>query len=256
MKVLKGQVAAEVLLTLKRGESVLLSLGIPVVALVVFSKVHVLSTGSGRSVDFLVPGIISLAIMSSALVNLAIATGFERYYSILKRLGFTPLGRTRLVLSKIITLFVLELIQVVTLVVVALAIGWHLNYKSAHGSPGPLVVDLVVVTLAVLVSTAAFASLALFISGTMSAFFILGFANVLWFVLLLLSGILYPLSKLPHALGVVVRLLPSTALGQILRHYLDYPHLRHLSPVEPWTVLVFWSILGIYLASRYFRWDS
>ena len=50
-------------------------------------------TGTDDPVDFLAPGILALAVMSTAMVSLGIATGFERQYGVLKRLGATPLGR-------------------------------------------------------------------------------------------------------------------------------------------------------------------
>src|SRR5438045_343160 len=91
----RAQTRAEVVMTLRRGESVLLTLVIPVMLLVFFSLVDVLPTGRKHPVDFLAPGVLALAVMSTAMVGLGIATGFERQYGVLKRLGSTPLGRLR-----------------------------------------------------------------------------------------------------------------------------------------------------------------
>lgn len=77
MRPLAAQVRAETWMTLRRGETLLLTIGIPVVFLVFFSTVHVLPTGTTEPVSFLVPGILSLAIMSTAMVSLGIATGFD-----------------------------------------------------------------------------------------------------------------------------------------------------------------------------------
>ena len=87
-----AQVRAELALTVRRGESVLVTIAIPVVLLVFFSLVDVLPVPEGvtDAVGFLAPGILALAIMSSAMVSLGIATGFERQYGVLKRLGTTP----------------------------------------------------------------------------------------------------------------------------------------------------------------------
>src|SRR6516225_5009468 len=103
MRSLTAQVGAELRLTLRRGDSILLNLAIPVGLLVFFSLVDVLPKPAGVShaVDFLTPGIIALAVMSTAMVSLGIATGFERQYGVLKRLGSTPLGRGRLLTAKI-----------------------------------------------------------------------------------------------------------------------------------------------------------
>ncbi|HEX3947251.1 MAG TPA: hypothetical protein VHW47_06075, partial [Acidimicrobiales bacterium] len=80
MRPLLAQVKAETWMTLRRGETLLLTVGIPVVFLVFFSNVHVVATGSASPVDFFAPGILALAVMSTAMVSLGIATGFERGY--------------------------------------------------------------------------------------------------------------------------------------------------------------------------------
>ena len=100
-RALSTQTKTEVALTLRRGESVLLTLGIPIVLLVFFSVADVLPEPDriGDAVDFLFPGVLALAVMSAAMVGPAIATGFEREYGVLKRLAITPLGRPRLIAS-------------------------------------------------------------------------------------------------------------------------------------------------------------
>ena len=97
MKLLRLQIGAELRILARNGEQLLLILGIPMLLLAFFSKVEILPTGGQESVDFLLPGIIALAVMSTSMVSLGIATGFERSYSVLKRLGATPLGTWRLV---------------------------------------------------------------------------------------------------------------------------------------------------------------
>src|SRR5438132_13110659 len=119
-----AQARAEIRMTLRRGESVLLTLGIPVLLLVFFSLVDVLPTHTDDPVDFLAPGILALAVLSTAMVGLAIATGFERSYGVLKRLGTTPLGRPALLAAKTAAILAVEVIQVAVLVAVAFALGW------------------------------------------------------------------------------------------------------------------------------------
>jgi len=100
MRAVLAQTRVELTLTLRRGESVLLALGIPVLLLVFFSTVDVGFIEHGRRVDFVAPGVLALAVMSTAMVGLGIATGFERQYGVLKRLGATPLGRPALLAAK------------------------------------------------------------------------------------------------------------------------------------------------------------
>ncbi|MGH3368798.1 MAG: ABC transporter permease, partial [Nocardioidaceae bacterium] len=107
-RALAAQTRAEIAMTLRRGESVLLTLAIPVLLLVFFSLVDVLPVDTREPVDFLAPGIIALAVMSTAMVGLAIATGFERAYGVLKRLGTTPLGRPALLTAKTLSILAVE----------------------------------------------------------------------------------------------------------------------------------------------------
>jgi ABC-2 type transport system permease protein len=121
----------------RNGEQLLLTLGIPVLLLVFFSMVDVLPTGTDDPIDFLAPGVLALAVMSTSMVSLGIGTGFERSYHVLKRLGTTPLGRGRLIAAKISSVAVVELVQFAVLVPVAYLLGWSpsdTNWPAAIGA--------------------------------------------------------------------------------------------------------------------------
>jgi len=77
MKQWRAQTVAELRLLARNGEQLLLTIGIPVMLLVFFSVVDVLPTGEGDAIDFLLPGVLAIALMSTAMVSLGIATGFE-----------------------------------------------------------------------------------------------------------------------------------------------------------------------------------
>ena len=241
-RALRAQTRAEVLLTLRRGESVLLALGIPVMLLVFFSLVDVLPTPEAvrHPVDFLAPGILALAVMSTAMVGLGIATGFERQYGVLKRLGTTPLGRPALLAAKTAAIVVVELVQAAVLVPVALALGWH-----AHGNAA-------VALLAVVVATVAFAGLGLLMAGTLRAEVTLAAANGLYLVLLLLGGMIIPLSKLPSGLRVVARALPAAAVSDALHGALGA---GGSVPARAWVVLAAWAIAAPVAAALTFGWE-
>lgn len=236
----RSQAWAEITMTLKRGESMLLALGIPVLLLVFFSKVDVLPTGRKHPVDFLAPGILALAVMSTALVSLAIATGFERQYLVLKRLGTTPLGRPVLVAAKIAAVLVVEVIQVAILVPVALALGWH-----THGSP-PLALG------AMALATISFAGLGLLMAGSLPALTTLALANGVYLVLLLLGGMVVPLAKLPGPLRVAARVLPAGALSDAIHGALST---AASVPTHAWLVLAVWAVIAPVLAAMTFRWE-
>lgn len=241
MSILASQTAAEIRMTLRRGESLLLTLGIPVMLLVFFSLVDVLPTTTDDPVDFLAPGVLALAVMSTAMVATAIATAFERQYGVLKRLGTTPLGRPNLIGAKILGVLVVEALQLAVLVLVGLALGWR--------PPGA---GLALSLVAVLLGTAAFAGLGLAMAGSWKAEVTLAGANGIYLVLLLVSGMVIPLDKLPGVLRTIARLLPSTALSEILHGLLTA---GVDVPARAWFVLVVWGVLGPLLAIRVFRWE-
>jgi ABC-2 type transport system permease protein len=239
---LLAQTRTEVALTMRRGESVLLTLGIPVLLLTFLSLTDVLPKPDGvdDAVDFLFPGILALAVLSAALVGPAIATGFEREYGVLKRLGVTPLGRPAIVTAKTAAVLVVELIQVVVLTGVAFVLGWRPD--------GPAVLTAVA---AIVLATVAFAGAGLLLGGVLPGLTTLAAANGLYVVLLLVSGFVFPLAELPGALRAAARLLPSTALGELLQ-----AALRDGVDVgaRPWLVLAAWAVLTPPLAARLFRW--
>ena len=239
MRALLAQTRVELTLTLRRGESVLLALGIPVLLLGFFSIVDVLPTGRRHPVDFLAPGVLALAVLSTAMVGLGIATGFERQYGVLKRLGTTPLGRPALLAAKTLSILAVEVLQVAVLVLVALALGWH-----PHATPAAVP--------AMVLATVGFAGLGLLMAGTLRAEAVLAAANGLYLVLLLLGGMVVPLSKLPGALRAVARALPAAALSDALHAALGA---GTQVPGRAWLVLVAWAIIGPVAAALTFKWE-
>src|SRR3989442_8814575 len=121
-----AQTKIELLLTLRRGESVLITLVVPVLLLIFFASLNIIPATTGKAVDFLLPGILALAVMAAGMVSLGIATAYERYYGVLKCLGSSPLPRSGLIIAKVISVLALELIQAVILVgVAAIFYGWR-----------------------------------------------------------------------------------------------------------------------------------
>jgi ABC-2 type transport system permease protein len=235
------QVRTELQLVSRNGEQLLLTLGIPVLLLVFFSVVDVLPTGTDDPVDFLAPGVLALAVMSTAMVSLGIGTGFERSYHVLKRLGTTPLGRGRLIAAKIAAVAVVELVQFAVLVPVALALGWR-----PDGANWPLAV------VGVITGTIAFAGIGLTLAGRLRGEINLAAQNGLYLVLLLLGGMVVPFDELPGTLRAAARVLPSAALADVLRDALAD---AGSWPGSSWVVLVAWAVVAPSVARRLFRFD-
>jgi ABC-2 type transport system permease protein len=235
-----AQARVEVILTLRRGESLLVSFLIPIGVLVFFSKVDVVNTTLKRPVDFLVPGVLALAVMSTAMVSLGIATAFERRYGVLKRLGSTPLSRAGLLAAKTIDVLAIELLQTIVIVATGFALGWSID--------GSIIVAIGVI----LVGTIAFAGIGMLMAGTLRAEATLAAANGLFLLLLFLGGMAYPLHRLPDALEAVARALPAAALAETLRDVLA----GRAFPWDSAAILVGWAIAMPVLAARCFRWEE
>lgn len=237
---LAAQARTELVLLLRNGEQVLLALVVPIVLLVVLAALPVVEPpreGVAR-VDFFTPGVLALAVMSTAFTGQAIATGFERHYGVLKRLGATPLPRSTLLLAKTLAVLVVELLQVVVLSGVALLLGW-----APHAAVLPVLAF-------VLVGTAAFSGLGLLLGGTLRGLTCLAVANLAWLVLLVLGGIVFDLQAFGPA-EPVLRLLPSAALADGLRAVL----LDGVVPVRDLVLLAGWGAVALLAASRAFRWE-
>lgn len=241
MSALAAQTRTELRLNLRNGEQLLLTLGIPVLLLVFFSLVEVLPLPDGvdEPIDFLAPGVLALAVLSTSFTGLAIATGFDRQYGVLKRLGATPLGRPRLLAAKTATVVAIELVQLVVLVPVALLLGWDPS------------IDPLVVVAAVVLATVAFAGVAMLMAGTLPGLVVLAAANGIYVVLLLFGDLVIPVDEVPSAVRAVAELLPTAAFAEILRAGLGDGD----ASTRAWVVLCAWAIGAPVLAARVFRWE-
>jgi ABC-2 type transport system permease protein len=246
MRALAAQLRAEITMIATNGETLFLTLGIPVVFLLFFSAVHVLPTGTPHPVDFLVPGVLALAVMATSMTALSIGTGFERGYGVLKRLGATPLGRPRLLAAKILAVLAVEILQAAAVVGVGYLLGWN---PGGPGGAGALVGEAL---LAMVLGTVAFGGIGLVLAGLLKPLVNLAVVNALFVVLLLLGGMLIPLAKLPAWLADVSKALPAAALSQAL-----HGTLGHGTPVaaRDWVVLAVWAVAAPVVAALTFRWE-
>src|SRR4051794_3661558 len=226
MTALLAQLRVELILTLRRGESLLITVVVPVVLLVFFGAV------ASNPPDFLVPGLLALAVMSTSMVSLGIATAYERYYGALKRLLGSPLPRTSLIAAKTLSVVLIEIVQIVALTLIArVMFGW-----SPAGS-------LAEAGAALIIGSAAFAGLGLLLAGSLRAEATLAVANGLYLVFLLLGGFILPLDRLPGPIGFVAHALPAAALTDATRAALSGPSAQDV--VEPLALLAAWAVVTL-----------
>ncbi|MEU0941760.1 ABC transporter permease [Streptomyces canus] len=239
-RMIATQAVLETKMLLRNGEQLLLTVVIPTLVLVLFSSVDIIDTDEGKAVDFLTPGVLALAVMSTAFTGQAIATGFERRYGVLKRLASSPLPRWGLMTAKTASVLVTEVLQVILLTVIAFALGW-----SPHGNP-------FAVLLLLILGTAAFSGLGLLMAGTLKAEATLAAANLVFLLLLVSGGVIIPLDQFSQSTQDVLSLLPITALSDGLRDVLQH------GAGMPWGdlgILALWAVAGLAVAGRFFRWE-
>ena len=241
MRILFAQLRSEIRVIARNAEQLLVIIGIPAALLIFFSQVDVLPTNEQTPIDFLLPGIFALAIMSTAMVSLGIATGFERSYSVLKRLGATPLGAGRLILAKSFAVVLIEILQLVVLYAIAVMLG-----KEGD------IANVLLLIVAIFAGTLAFAGIGLLMAGTLRAEINLAAQNGLYLLLLLLGGVIFPLNELPEPLQNVGKLLPSGALADVLRGAITD---NAENGQNAWIVLACWALLAPLTATKFFRWS-
>ncbi|HEV2636526.1 MAG TPA: ABC transporter permease [Actinocrinis sp.] len=234
-----AQARLESRLLLRNAEQLLLAIVIPALMLIVFSAEKI-GTVTGSRIDYFAPGVIGAAVMSTAFTSQAIATGFERRYGVLKRLGASPLPRWGLLLGKSLSILLVECVQLVLLIAIALVMGW-----SPHGSP-------LAVLLLLVLGTAAFSGLALLLAGALRAEATLAVANFVFLVFLAAGGVVVPLTKYGADARSVLQFLPISALTDGLRDVLQQGSAMPWGPVG---ILAGWAVLAIAAAARTFKWE-
>ena len=223
MRAFAAQLRIELTLTLRRGESLLITLVAPVALLIFFGGIVKIPP------EFLVPGVLALAVMSTSMVSLGIATAYERYYGALKRLLGSPLPTTSLIAAKTASVLLIEVVQVGALSALAmLLLSWR---------PSGSYVEAV---LALVLGSAAFAGVGLLLAGTLRAEMTLALANGMYLLFLLFGGFFLPLDGLPGPISVAAHVLPAAALADATRGALggsDQPVLASLALLAAWAVV-------------------
>lgn len=236
----RAATAQELRIVVRNGEQLFLGLVVPVSALFVMVMADIADLPSPR-VATVVPGILVLAVLSSAFTSQAIVTGFDRRYGVLRRLAATGFPHWLLLTAKSLVTAVMVAAQYLLLIVLALTVlDW---------SPAGNVAWVVLVTA---LGIAAFVGLALLLGGTLRAEAVLGLANLVWLILVGLGGVIIPLAASPTWLRVTGEATPSGAMSTALRAVLTD---GAAPPVASLLILVGWLAVGWVGTMRYFRWQ-
>ncbi|HVB78018.1 MAG TPA: ABC transporter permease [Candidatus Nitrosotalea sp.] len=237
-----AQARLELGLTLRNGEQLVLTVVIPALLLVLFGGMHV--GGLGGQLDFLVPGVMTVAVLSTAFTGQAIATGFDRRAGVLKRLSASPLPRSGLIAGKTISVLVIEIMQLAVVGMIGRLMGW------SPAPPDPTRWLLLILLFAL--GTAAFSGLGLLMAGTLRAEATLPAANLIFLLLLGGGGVIAPLTRYPSAVRVWIEILPTAALADGWRELLAGGAAISLGPS---LILLLWAAGSVAAAAATFRWE-
>lgn len=231
--------ALELKMVLRNGEQLLLALIIPLAVLIGMAKVSVISLAEPR-IATVAPGVLALALMSTAFTSQAITTGFDRRYGVLHRLSAAGVGRGLLLAGKCTATTAVVIGQLIVLGVVAVLLGWH--------PEGNHLWALLLIVLAV----AAFLGLALLLGGTLRAEAVLALANLLWLVMVVVGGVVIPLDRAPGWFRTIGELTPAGALSDGLRAVWQHGGAPTAGQL---IVLVAWIAIGWVGTVKLFRWQ-
>jgi ABC-2 type transport system permease protein len=236
--VVRKQVRMELLLTARRGEAVVLAMGVPLLVLLGAGLTGATNVPSDDRLGFVVPGVLALTVMSTAFTGQAITTGYERSYGVLKRLGASPLTRPGLLFAKTAAILGLVLVQLLVLALVGVAVGWRPELAHVLSAAGITVL-----------ATAAYTGLALTIASLLRPETVTAVATLVYVLMLAAGGIMFAAPDLGTAGWFV---LPLAAHAEALRDTLTA---GTATPGAIWASLGLWAAIGLAAAAKTFRWE-
>lgn len=197
-----------------------------------------------RYIDFLIPGLLGLNIMGSALWGIGFVIVTARTDKLLKRYAVTPMNRAHFLLSFFTSRLVFLVAQVLSLLAIAY---WVFDFEIA-GSVGAMSVILVA-------GAASFGGIALLVAARpMSVEAAQGWMNLVQLPMWIFCGCFFAWERFPEAVHPLLRLLPLTAINDALRAIMNDG--AALSATLPeLAVLAGWAALSFVLALRVFRWQ-
>jgi ABC-type multidrug transport system permease subunit len=196
-----------------------------------------------RYIDWVIPGLIGLNLMSTGMWGIGFGIVNMRQKKQLKRLVATPMRRGDFLLSQMLARLAFLILEVPPLVLFA----WLVFDVEIAGSW----LDLFII---VLLGTMTFAALGLLSSSrARTVEGVSGIMNVVMLPMFILSGVFFSARRFPDLIQPFIQLLPLTALNDALRAV--YNEGRPLMEV-PWELLILvgWTGITALMALRLFRW--
>lgn len=206
-------------------------------------EVHSSAPGS-RYIDFLLPGLLAMNIMSTGMWSVGFTTVQMRLRKLLKRFVATPMRKTHYLISQFLSRVVFLVLETGTIVL----FGWLVFDVGIHGS-------LVTFMFLCLVGGTAFAALGLLLASRARGIqAVSGLMNVVMMPMWLCSGVFFSYERFPDAVKPLIRALPLTALADALRAVMNDG--AGIVAIAPQLLnLVAWAVVSSVVALKIFRWQ-
>jgi len=245
VKVLTSQIALEAKLFFRRKDELFWNLAFPMFFMVLYGFIYGNTMwGEIRAVDYMFPGLLVMALMVNGIMVTATVFVEERGKGIYRRLSLTPLKRQTIIGAQIIHRYIVTLIQTILLLAVGV-FGFKVNIV------GNYFFFWLILTFGSLCFLSIGFALATLIKSTRSATPI---CMIVFFMMLFLGGIFFPLNIMPDFLSVIAKVLPSTHLNDALRLVV----IEGASIGSVWLELLIvgaWFIVSLGLSIKFFRWE-
>ena len=199
-------------------------------------------TGS-RYIDFVVPGLLGMNLMGSAMWGLGFSIVEARQKKLLKRMVASPMPKWQYLASFLLSRLVMLIIEVVVFLVFTL-LAFGVPFRGSLIDLGFLCV----------LTSLAFSALGLLVaSRARTTEAVSGLMNLVMLPMWILSGIFFSASRFPALIQPVVRALPLTAAIDAMRgNMLQGMNLGQL--MIPVAILLAWFVVPFAISLRIFRW--
>ncbi|HEU0077446.1 MAG TPA: ABC transporter permease [Longimicrobiaceae bacterium] len=197
-----------------------------------------------RYIDWVIPGIIGLNLMSTGMWGLGFGVVQMRQKKQLKRLVATPMRKRDYLLAQVFARLAFLVLEVPPIVLFA---RWVFDVRVAG--------SLLALAAVVLLGSMTFAGLGLLAASRARTIEgVSGLLNLAMLPMFVLSGVFFPSSRYPDAMQPFVQALPLTALNGALRAvYNDGLPLWAAGPEL--LIMAAWTVGSFLLALRIFRWQ-
>ena len=196
-----------------------------------------------RAIDYLVPGILAMALMQLGLFAVAPIV-VDRENKVLKRLGATPLRRSTMIISTVVFNLIVAMIQAVLIIIIA-----RLVFDV------PMLGNWFYLVGFIILGTLTFLAMGYMLSAfAKNQQTLMPLIMAVQFPMMFLSGIFFPLEMMPGFMRPIMDAMPLTYLGDSLRQIMVESSAMHSHLINI-GVLGGWFVVCLILAVRFFKWE-